>query len=48
MADQVERFELVPRGPFTLASAARSVAGWAPDREQRAKWPVALRFYGWS
>jgi len=25
-----ERFELVPRGPFTLRSAARFIAGWAP------------------
>jgi DNA-3-methyladenine glycosylase II len=38
------RFEVEPRGPFTLASAARFIAGWPPGRAHAADGEVRLRF----
>ena len=37
-------FEIEPRGPFTLASAARFIAGWPPGRAHAASDEVRLRF----
>jgi DNA-3-methyladenine glycosylase II len=38
------RFELEPRGPFTLASAARFINGWPPGRAHADEDEVRLRF----
>ena len=38
------RFEIEPRGPFTLASAARFINGWPPGRARATEDEVRLRF----
>ena len=37
-------FEIDPRGPFTLASAARFIHGWPPGRAHATEDEVRLRF----
>ena len=37
-------FEIEPRGPFTLASAARFIAGWPPGRVDTSDDAVRLHF----
>ena len=38
------RFEIEPRGPFTLASAARFINGWPPGKAHATDDEVRLRF----
>src|SRR3954447_17546970 len=40
----MESFTLEPRGPFTLASAARFIAGWPPGQGEVGGGEVRLRF----
>jgi DNA-3-methyladenine glycosylase II len=40
----MEGFTLEPRGPFTLASAARFIAGWPPGQGEVDAGEVRLRF----
>src|SRR4051795_8609744 len=40
----MESFTLEPRGPFTLASAARFIAGWPPGQGETSDAEVRLRF----
>jgi DNA-3-methyladenine glycosylase II len=40
----MESFTLEPRGPFTLASAARFIAGWPPGQGETSAEEVRLRF----
>src|ERR1700754_3491400 len=40
----MQSFTLEPRGPFTLASAARFIAGWPPGQAETTEDEVRLRF----
>jgi DNA-3-methyladenine glycosylase II len=39
----MQTFEIAPRGPFTLSSAARFIAGWAPAPREREPQADAVR-----
>src|SRR3954453_23968036 len=41
---RIATFTLEPRGPFTLASAARFIAGWPPAQAEVGDDTVRLRF----